>query len=305
VGSRAAPARLAGAFSPTHWAVLAFGLWVLLSYAVADQHYGRSNGVMIEYLKIFTMFFTATFLTRSLGQVGMLILLSGAALGYIACEMDYRYLVCGDPALRARGFAGLDNDGATLLLVMGLPLCLCLWEGTQRWWSCLFLALTPAIVYAVLISHSRGALVALACSGLLVLVRSRRRLPLALGFAAGAVLVIPFLGGTGVRERLSTFADLDHSESVRLRWDSWRAGYRIANDFPILGVGVRNADYFSHSYGADMFGRTIHDQYLQIAADNGYPVAVAVCVAIGVLFVLALLVGLLLVFSAVPTVLPM
>lgn len=44
----------------------------------------------------------------------------------------------------------------------------------------------------------------------------------------------------------------------------------MAEDNPIFGVGIRNANLFSYDYGADMPGRTIHSQYLQIAADNGF-----------------------------------
>jgi hypothetical protein len=43
----------------------------------------------------------------------------------------------------------------------------------------------------------------------------------------------------------------------------------IANDYPILGVGIRNSPLMSFRYGADMEGRVIHSQYLQTAADNG------------------------------------
>ena len=38
----------------------------------------------------------------------------------------------------------------------------------------------------------------------------------------------------------------------------------------MFGVGIRNSNLFSYQYGADMEGRTIHSQYLQIAADNGF-----------------------------------
>ncbi len=57
------------------------------------------------------------------------------------------------------------------------------------------------------------------------------------------------------------------------RFDSWKAGWLIASDYPVLGAGVRNADLLSHRYGADRIGRAIHSQYIQIAADSGFPCA--------------------------------
>ena len=52
---------------------------------------------------------------------------------------------------------------------------------------------------------------------------------------------------------------------------SWQAAISIANNYPIFGVGLRNSPLFSYRYGADMRGRVIHSQYLQVLADTGYP----------------------------------
>ena len=61
---------------------------------------------------------------------------------------------------------------------------------------------------------------------------------------------------------------MDDSANSRRR--AGRPHGRWRRDNPIFGVGIRNANLFSYQYGADMEGRTIHSQYLQIAADNGF-----------------------------------
>jgi O-antigen ligase len=43
----------------------------------------------------------------------------------------------------------------------------------------------------------------------------------------------------------------------------------MANERPLFGYGVRNSNKYTHKYGADEEGRTIHSTYLQIAADSG------------------------------------
>ena len=49
-------------------------------------------------------------------------------------------------------------------------------------------------------------------------------------------------------------------------WDmAWNA--------PLLGKGIRNSNAYSQNFGADRAGRTIHNQYLQVAADSGIPAA--------------------------------
>jgi O-antigen ligase len=52
---------------------------------------------------------------------------------------------------------------------------------------------------------------------------------------------------------------------------SWDAGWGIIKDYPIFGVGPRNSRYVIQAYGADVEGRTIHDLYIQVAADTGIP----------------------------------
>jgi O-antigen ligase len=47
----------------------------------------------------------------------------------------------------------------------------------------------------------------------------------------------------------------------------------MASERPIFGFGIRNSNLFTFQYGADIEGRTIHNQYLQIAADSGWPAA--------------------------------
>jgi hypothetical protein len=56
-----------------------------------------------------------------------------------------------------------------------------------------------------------------------------------------------------------------------LRFESWKAAFEIAKDYPVVGAGIRNSDILSYQYGADRQGRTIHSLYLQMVADSGFP----------------------------------
>jgi O-antigen ligase len=88
--------------------------------------------------------------------------------------------------------------------------------------------------------------------------------------AVGMAFLLPALAGNEIRARFFTIEQHDVDESANTRRRSWAAAWAIANDYPLLGVGVRNSGLFVYRYGADMEGRTIHSQYLQIAADNGF-----------------------------------
>ena len=78
------------------------------------------------------------------------------------------------------------------------------------------------------------------------------------------------LAGPEIQARFFTLEHNDVDDSANSRRRSWAAAWKMAKDNPIFGVGIRNANLFSYQYGADMEGRTIHSQYLQIAADNGF-----------------------------------
>jgi O-antigen ligase len=89
--------------------------------------------------------------------------------------------------------------------------------------------------------------------------------------ATAIAAIVPFLAGKEIRARFFTLENYEDQGSAQLRFASWEAAYHIALDYPVFGVGVRNSNLVSELYGADMEGRTIHSQLLQILADTGFP----------------------------------
>ena len=96
------------------------------------------------------------------------------------------------------GYGGLDNNGAALMLAMGVPLCYFAWEGIRRWFRWAFLAMIPLILHAVLMSYSRGAMVSLIASVPFYLLRARCKVQLVL-ILAGIAVLIPVLAGKEIR----------------------------------------------------------------------------------------------------------
>ena len=105
----------------------------------------------------------------------------------------------------------------------------------------------------------------------LMLFRSRFRWRLVLASAVCAVTILPILAGKEIGERFFSVQTHEVDASANSRKLSWLAAWRIASDYPVFGVGVRNSNLFSYQYGADQPGRTIHNQYLQVLADTGFP----------------------------------
>jgi len=95
---------------------------------------------------------------------------------------------------------------------------------------------------------------------------------------AAAVFV---MAGDEIRDRFMSTANYQTDVSAQSRFDSWSAAFEMAMNHPLLGSGIRNSNTYSQNYGADNPGRTIHNQYLQIAADSGIPAAGVYILMIG------------------------
>ena len=81
-------------FTSTHAAFVGFALWLTMS-SIFALNTEISSFWYWEYLKIFIMFFCATFVVRELNHLKTLYLIAVWALGYIAYEMNFLCL-CGE-----------------------------------------------------------------------------------------------------------------------------------------------------------------------------------------------------------------
>jgi probable O-glycosylation ligase (exosortase A-associated) len=246
-----------------------FASWIFITFMTA-----RNQDVAFltfnEYIKIFAMLAVSIVLLHTVDQLYCLVIIAALALGYIGVEVNDLYFRAGTLGIYHNGYGGLDNNGAGLMLAMGSPMCILLWDQMRSRWRWFFLAFTPVIIHAVLMTYSRGAMLSLIVTGPLVAFRCRRRLQVAAFAGVLIVGAIPIMAGQEIQARFFTLEKNDEDDSANSRRRSWAAAWNMALDNPIFGVGIRNANLFSYDYGADVKGRTIHSQYLQIAADNGF-----------------------------------
>jgi probable O-glycosylation ligase (exosortase A-associated) len=251
-----------------HRAVLIFGGWICITFFTATNS-DVAYPFFVEYLKIFVFFFVASKLIQTTHQIWCLFIMTALALGYIAYEINAIYFFQGGFLyIYRRGYGGLDNNGAALMVAMGVPLCYFAWEGIRRWYRWLFLALIPPLIHAMLMAYSRGAMLSLIAAVPVIFLRSRKKRQIV--FILGAIVfMIPILAGKEIQERFFSISQSEVDASAQSRWTSWAIGWRLANENAIFGLGIRNSNLYTHYYGADIEGRTIHSQYLQTAADSG------------------------------------
>jgi probable O-glycosylation ligase (exosortase A-associated) len=256
-------------FTWSHRLMIGFGIWNTLSYLFANNM-DRAYPVYEEFLKIFFIYLLATQVVRSFRQVKILYLMITLSIGYIAIDVVHMYVTTGYLLLYKRGYAGLDNNGAALVLAMGIPMCYFAWEFTKGWYRWGFLLVIPFIAEAVMSSYSRGAMLSSIVGGLCYILFSRKKKFLIFCMVC-ATLAVPVVAGNEIKERFFSAQQASTDESAQSRLTSWWVAVQIANDYPVFGAGIRNSNLLTLQYGADMEGRTIHNIYLQIAADAGWP----------------------------------
>lgn len=250
-----------------HYSVILFAVWISITYFTA-RNQSVAYPFFIEYLKMFAMFILARFAITEWIQLWRIHLGIILTLCYISYEINEIYLSRGYLYVYRLGYGGLDNNGAALMLAMGVPMCMYAWDGIRHWSRWFFILAVPAIIHAVLTSYSRGAMVSLIGIIPIFVIRSQRRGQVMLMLAL-VLATIPILAGKEIQARFLTIQQSEVDESANSRRNSWAIGWRMAMENPVFGMGIRNSNLYTYAYGADMEGRTIHSQWIQTAADSG------------------------------------
>jgi len=174
-------------------------MWIVISYVFA---YNRDVAQFYfeEYLKIFVMLIASTIVVRKVSQLWTLYLIATWSLAYIAYEVNIKYLTEGRMDIYLNGYGGVDNNGAGLMLAIGVPLALFAWQGTRRRWRWVYLAFVPPILHSVMMTFSRGAMVAVLVACPLMAIRGARWRQFALAFLLLGSLV-PYMAGPEIRAR--------------------------------------------------------------------------------------------------------
>jgi O-antigen ligase len=146
------------------------------------------------------------------------------------------------------------------------------------------LAGVVALPFLILLTQSRGGILALATMGLLILVQYRRKFA---GLAVGALVVgvVAMAAPEGVWERLgglskatstTTLTEVDEEGSAEQRFQIWRVSRAIIADYPITGVGLEGYSPTHRLYAKSTTFETTsrgrrdaHSLYLTVMAETG------------------------------------
>jgi O-antigen ligase len=194
------------------------------------------------------------------------------AFGAIFSYLHGEHLVEGNRAGWI-GVFGNPNDLA-YFLVIGGAMALTARDGSRRRATRLFyLALLLPIGVAILLTQSRGGMIASGVVLLLWALRSVRRAPAIVGVAL-AVGCVLCLGPSDVFEhRMETSVAFGEDLSARGRIDAWRTGLEMARERPLTGVGAGAFMIAWPDFAPGDVGpvRTEHNTFIQLIGELGFP----------------------------------
>jgi probable O-glycosylation ligase (exosortase A-associated) len=168
------------------------------------------------------------------------------------------------------------NNEIALAMVMVLPLIHYVQvQATQRLLRHGMIALQVLTVLAVLSTYSRAGLLALGAVAVLLWLKSRHKIALAVAMIVIAIPMLKFMPSEW-RARMQTLQATDEEDldaSAKGRLNAWRFAVRYSMAHPILGGGFRvfiTPEFFA--YAPDPRDRhDAHSIYFETLGEHGFP----------------------------------
>lgn len=265
----------------------AFLLWAVFGYT-QTQHPEVVHQELITMGKVWLVALVAVNALRTRRHIQLYLILSVAlfamypARGAIFNYVFYRETVMGR-AVWNYIYSNPNDLAALTLLQIGVAVALLVTE-TNRLIRAGALASVVVLPTVVLMTQSRGALIALAVFAVLSLPVQRNKLrnTLLIG-VLGVIVVVLAPGGVWQRARgLIYLRDTSHLErvdregSAEQRFDIWKVAAHIIEDHPVSGVGLGAYPYEHQQYAASTAvpvlargTRDTHSTLLNVTAETG------------------------------------
>jgi probable O-glycosylation ligase (exosortase A-associated) len=250
--------------------LVCFLIWsaVGAQFAVADATLAREQ--VEEYAKIVLPFLVGITTLRTRRELEQLAWVIAVSQGYLAYEFNREYYSVPYFNANEWQFAGLDRNGISITMVASAGFTFFLGLYATRWWQkALALAMFGLSVHVVLFSLSRGGMLALILTGVVIAVLIPKQpkyvlvglLALAIGWR---------LAGSSVLERFETvFLNKNaRDDSAQSRLELWGACFRVMSANPVFGIGSQNWRLVAHHYGFAK-GKDAHSTWFHVGAELG------------------------------------
>lgn len=267
----------------------AFIVWAAFGLAVTESN-ALTVDILVTLLKMWAIAFVLANLVRTAAELRLVaIIWLGLYALYPVRGALYNQFVCNCTTFGrvAWNFVFANpNDLATLTLIpLGFAAAVALVERV-RIWRVVSVIGVGVLALVIMLTQSRGAMLAVGVAACHLVVASRRRgrdLLMLVALMGAAAIAAP----KGVWERLAglskvSVADgmrgVDEEGSAQARWRVWQIAFRTIERNPAIGVGLgmmpivhARESARGLEAGSVQGERDTHSTYLRLAAETGIP----------------------------------
>lgn len=161
-----------------------------------------------------------------------------------------------------------DENAFAMLFVTGLPFLYYLGYSFRNKLIRYGLWLViPFGWHAIFLTGSRGGLVGMGATLLIICVREKNKL-IGVLILCAAIFAYQWQAGTVMKDRASTVSEYRTEGSAATRLEAWSAAIEMIRNHPITGVGITS---FIPAFGnySSFHPREAHNTFLQLAAETG------------------------------------
>ena len=229
-------------------------LWIIVSLPFVEWPGSVLRENLFTFLKAALLFYFAIFLVDTPRRLRQFVAF------FVGCQvfrvMEPLYLNLTSGYLGARTYLGpgewagrLSGAPADVINPNGLGFVIAtavvftyflLWQSPRKLLKLIYVFLLPAMLYALILTMSRGAFIALAVGAWLVLKQSKHK-PMLITIGIGLCVAGWMIMSDVQRERyMSIFSseETPQSETARLRIEGIKDEFRLGMNRPIVGHGV-------------------------------------------------------------------
>jgi probable O-glycosylation ligase (exosortase A-associated) len=236
-----------------------------------DMKLSVERGQLADLAKIVFIAMLTTGLVRTQDRARYLMLTIAGSLGLLAMKTLIQGVLSGGALMHGPGGAIEDNNDYGLALVMALPLLMFLSRDEESFLTkALLFAMAFSCVGGVLLTRSRGGVLALAVLAVIWLISSRKN-PWTFIFMPLAIAAVFVLTPPQLFDRIRALVSGANDPSAQNRVIAWQKALNMAEANPLFGVGPGNFQANWHSYAPawEPGPFVAHNTLLQILAESG------------------------------------
>ncbi len=265
-----------------------FAMHITLSATFAYAGHPRNWEFATNMLKTVLFCVLMPMLVTSRLRLHALVIVIAVATGFHGLVDGLKFIASGGGHLAAGIQKFGDNNHFAMVLLIGIPLVAYAYQYSANLIVKLgFLGVLPLLVFAVIATRSRGALVCLIIMGGWFLLTSRRKFTGLLMVIACAMLVVAYAPEDWVA-RMNTIGNAEQDSSLMGRVGAWHVSSAIALNNPVFGGGPHTLEIGSvwneHRNALGLLGfvpnmdlnglpgrgRAAHSIFFEVLGDMGF-----------------------------------